>query len=231
MYFKRPPQVLFDDAQDDNEPNYLRFRLSPVSEIALAARVKTPGEEFTGTQRELLIHTESVHERAPYERLLAGAMAGDRALFTAGGSVEAAWRVVDDVLTDHDPAIPLREGFMGSAGGGPRSPRWPQRLARASTTRRGITTAPPTARRTHNDHGQPHAHRNGGPRPHGRRPDAAAHGRRPRGGRPRRQRRRGGRPGGRGRHSRRTRSPTLSRRSKPRAPCGSWCPRATSRTP
>ncbi|MBC7297403.1 MAG: glucose-6-phosphate dehydrogenase, partial [Demequina sp.] len=56
---------------------------------------------------------ESTHERAPYERLLAGAMAGDRALFTAGGSVEAAWRVVDDVLTDHEPAIPYEIGTWG----------------------------------------------------------------------------------------------------------------------
>ncbi len=111
--FKPPPQVLFDDAQGDNESNYLRFRLSPVSEIALAARVKTPGQEFTGAQRELLIHTESEHERAPYARLLAGALAGDRALFTASGSVEAAWRVVDEVLKDHDPAIPYEVGSWG----------------------------------------------------------------------------------------------------------------------
>ncbi len=113
VYFKRPPQVLFEDADEGSEPNYLRFRLSPVSEIALAARVKTPGEEFSGTQRELLIHTESPHEREPYERLLSGAMAGDRALFTAAGSVEAAWRVVDDVLTDHDAAIPYDIGSWG----------------------------------------------------------------------------------------------------------------------
>ncbi|MCB2413047.1 glucose-6-phosphate dehydrogenase [Demequina sp. TTPB684] len=115
VYFKRPPQVLFDDAEADEQPNYLRFRLSPVSEIALAARVKTPGQEFTGTQKELLIHTESDDEREPYERLLAGAMAGDRALFTASGSVEAAWRVVDAVLTDHDAAIPYDVGSWGPA--------------------------------------------------------------------------------------------------------------------
>ena len=115
VYFKRPPQVLFDDAEEDDQPNYLRFRLSPVSEIALAARVKTPGQEYTGTQQELLIHTESEKERAPYERLLAGAMAGDRALFTASGSVHAAWRVVDDVLTDHDEAIPYEIGSWGPA--------------------------------------------------------------------------------------------------------------------
>ncbi|NTV39949.1 MAG: glucose-6-phosphate dehydrogenase (NADP(+)), partial [Demequinaceae bacterium] len=36
VFFKRPPQVLFEDAEADNTPNYLRFRLSPISEIALA---------------------------------------------------------------------------------------------------------------------------------------------------------------------------------------------------
>ncbi len=111
--FKRPPQVLFDDAEADRAPNYLRFRLSPVSEIALAARVKTPGQEFTGTQQEFILHTESPLERAPYERLLAGAMEGDRALFTSRGSVEAAWRVVNDVLTDHDQALPYAQGTWG----------------------------------------------------------------------------------------------------------------------
>ena len=115
VYFKRPPQQLFDDAHADMAPNYLRFRLSPVSRIALAARVKTPGEEFRGTQRELIMTTESPLERAPYERLLAGAMAGDRALFTSRGSVEAAWRVVDRVLTDHHPAAPYEPGTWGPA--------------------------------------------------------------------------------------------------------------------
>ncbi len=115
VFFKRPPQVLFDDAAAGDSANYLRFRLSPVSEIALAARVKTPGEEFTGTQQEFVLHTESPLERAPYERLLAGALEGDRALFTSRGSVEAAWRVVDAVLTDHDPAIPYAPGTWGPA--------------------------------------------------------------------------------------------------------------------
>ena len=115
VFYRRPPQVLFDDAESDDIPNYLRFRLSPVSEIALSARVKTPGEEFTGTQQEFVLHTESPLEREPYERLLAGAMAGDRALFTSRGSVEAAWRVVDHVLTDHDDALPYAPGTWGPA--------------------------------------------------------------------------------------------------------------------
>jgi len=113
VFFKRPPQSLFDDSQAREHTNYLRFRLSPVSEIALAARVKTPGEEFMGTQQEFVLHTESPLEREPYERLLAGAMAGDRALFTSRGSVEAAWRVVDDVLAHHDKALPYAPGTWG----------------------------------------------------------------------------------------------------------------------
>ena len=40
-----PPQQLFDDSHPaDDRANYVRFRLQPVSAIALAARVKHPGQ-------------------------------------------------------------------------------------------------------------------------------------------------------------------------------------------
>lgn len=112
--FKRPPQALFDDAMDpDQHPNRLRFRLQPEGEIGLGVRVKRPGEEFVGHEQELLLPTESPLERAPYERLLADALAGDSALFTHEDSVEAAWRVVDAVLTDHAATIPYTPGTWG----------------------------------------------------------------------------------------------------------------------
>ena len=112
--FKRPPQALFADASDpDQHPNRLRFRLSPDAEIGLGVRVKRPGEEFVGHERELLLPTESTFELEPYERLLADALQGDSALFTHEESVEAAWRVVDGVLTDHTPAIPYKPGSWG----------------------------------------------------------------------------------------------------------------------
>lgn len=112
--FKRPPQALFDDAVALNHPpNHLRFRLKPDSEIALGARVKTPGEEFIGSQRELIVDTECPDERPPYERLLADAIQGDRALFTTEDSVEAAWEVVETILTEHAPAIPYAPGTWG----------------------------------------------------------------------------------------------------------------------
>ena len=66
-----------------------------------------------GHERELLLPTDSPLERSPYERLLADALEGDSALFTHEDSVEAAWRVVDHVLTDHTPAIPYTPGSWG----------------------------------------------------------------------------------------------------------------------
>jgi glucose-6-phosphate 1-dehydrogenase len=111
---KPPPQALFEDSVPQGGPgNYLRLRLQPRSEVALAARVKRVGEEFIGEQKELFLLDEHRGEEAPYERLLGDALAGNGALFTREDSVEAAWAVVDKVLKDHDPAIPYEPGTWG----------------------------------------------------------------------------------------------------------------------
>ncbi len=111
---KPPPQSLFaDSAPVDGRANYLRFRLSPSSAVALAARVKSKGKEFIGEQRELYLLEEEPGEEAPYERLLGDAMAGDGALFTREDAVEAAWEVVDPVLKKHPRALPYKRGSWG----------------------------------------------------------------------------------------------------------------------
>ncbi|HET6598569.1 MAG TPA: glucose-6-phosphate dehydrogenase (NADP(+)), partial [Burkholderiaceae bacterium] len=111
---KPPPQRLFADSVTKSEDaNYLRFRISPRSAIALAARVKHPGEAFVGEQAELCLVDEDSAEPTPYERLLGDAMAGDSALFTHEAAVEAAWSVVEPVLTDHPPAIIYPRGSWG----------------------------------------------------------------------------------------------------------------------
>ncbi|MHB2009818.1 MAG: glucose-6-phosphate dehydrogenase, partial [Acidobacteriaceae bacterium] len=111
---KPPPQRLFADSESSTErSNYLRFRLSPHSAIALAARVKLAGEEFTGEPRELYLSEEQVGAESPYERLLGDAMKGDGALFTREDSVEAAWAVVEPVLKKHHRAIPYKRGSWG----------------------------------------------------------------------------------------------------------------------
>jgi glucose-6-phosphate 1-dehydrogenase len=111
---KPPPQRLFADSAPTTGPaNYLRFRLSPNSAIAIAARVKIAGKEYIGDQRELYLSEEQPGEQAPYERLLTDAMAGDGALFTREDAVEAAWAVVDPVLKTHHRARPYKRRSWG----------------------------------------------------------------------------------------------------------------------
>jgi glucose-6-phosphate 1-dehydrogenase len=111
---KSPPQDLFADAAPGlGRPNYLRFRLSPNSALALAARVKLPGKQFVGEQRELFLCEEQPGEETPYERLLGDAMIGDGALFTREDAVEAAWAVVDPVLKSHHRVHPYRRNTWG----------------------------------------------------------------------------------------------------------------------
>jgi glucose-6-phosphate 1-dehydrogenase len=111
---KPPPQRLFEDSAPAIGPaNYLRFRISPGSAVALAARVKRAGEQFIGDQRELFLLDEQPDEQTPYERLLGDAMAGNEALFTREESVEAAWAVVDPVLVNHHPCCPYKPGSWG----------------------------------------------------------------------------------------------------------------------
>ncbi|MHB8623996.1 MAG: glucose-6-phosphate dehydrogenase [Sulfuricaulis sp.] len=111
---KPPPQRLFDDSTPaTGRANYLRFRLSPDTAVALAARVKHAGKEFVGDQRELYLLEQQPGEETPYERLLEDAMAGDGALFTREDAVEAAWAVVEPVLTAHHRAYQYQPGSWG----------------------------------------------------------------------------------------------------------------------
>jgi len=113
---KPPPQRLFADSwPEDGRANYLRFRLSPSHAIGLAARVKRAGKEFVGEQRELYLLHEHPDEEAPYARLLGDALAGNGALFAREDSIEAAWAVVDPVVTNHRPAVPYAPGGWGPA--------------------------------------------------------------------------------------------------------------------
>ena len=109
-----PSQALFADAVASGvQANYLRFQLSPTSMIALAARVKRPGKGYEGDQRELTLAEDGDGEETPYERLLTDAMSGDNALFTSEETVEAAWAVVEPVLSKHPRAMVYPTGSWG----------------------------------------------------------------------------------------------------------------------
>jgi glucose-6-phosphate 1-dehydrogenase len=111
---KPPPQRLFtDSAPTTGRANYLRFRVSPDSAIALAARVKRGGKEFVGDLRELYLVEQQPGEELPYELLLGDAMAGDGALFTREDAVEAAWAAVERVLKTRHEVLPYHRGSWG----------------------------------------------------------------------------------------------------------------------
>jgi len=114
VVFHAPPQRLFTDSvHPGGDTNYLRFRLQPRTAIALAARVKRGGKEFVGDQKELILQDEQTEEEAPYARLLSDAMVGDGSLFAREDSVEASWKVVDQVLKTHPPCARYRAGSWG----------------------------------------------------------------------------------------------------------------------
>jgi glucose-6-phosphate 1-dehydrogenase len=111
---KPPPQRLFADSAPAHGPgNYLRFRISPDSDIALAARVKLAGSSFVGIQKELRLLEQQPGEETPYERLLGDAMIGDGALFAREDAVEAAWAAVDPVLKKHHRVRPYNRHTWG----------------------------------------------------------------------------------------------------------------------
>jgi glucose-6-phosphate 1-dehydrogenase len=114
VIFKRPVDALFD-AKVAGHPNEISFRLSPDVSIALTARVKIPGEAMTGEDVCLLEHHHAGDEMEPYERLLGDAMHGDRTLFGSEAGVEAAWRVVNPIVSGDEPLYEYDRGSWGPA--------------------------------------------------------------------------------------------------------------------
>jgi glucose-6-phosphate 1-dehydrogenase len=109
---KRPPLSIFDRSVT-MPANYIRLRLSPEVVIGTGALAKSIGEEMRGEPVELIARNNSPAEKSPYERLLSDAWRGDRSLFTLDDSVEAAWRVVDPVLTHGRPVVEYEPGSWG----------------------------------------------------------------------------------------------------------------------
>ena len=112
--FRRPATELFD-AEVEGHPNEIRFQLSPQVSIGLKARVKKAGEAMVGEDVLLMNHRTTDDHMPPYERLLGDAMEGDRTLFGSEVGVEAAWRIVDAILTPDQPLVEYESGSDGPA--------------------------------------------------------------------------------------------------------------------
>ncbi len=110
-----------------NGVNYVRFGLGPdrVS-IALGVLTKEPGTQMRGRASELLMCDDEAGAMSAYERLIGDALSGDATLFARQDAIEAAWRVVDDVVAassappSYAPGSwgpPEADALAGDAGG------------------------------------------------------------------------------------------------------------------
>jgi len=132
--FQVPPQRVFALSESGPlAPNYLRMRLSPTVSIALGARTKNAGDRMVGRPVELYVCNDHPDEMSAYERLLGDALDGEAMLFARQDAVEAAWHVVERVLSHHDPVCVYESGTWGPpeadlllAGGRWHNPRPPQ---------------------------------------------------------------------------------------------------------
>jgi glucose-6-phosphate 1-dehydrogenase len=109
---RRPPARVFGDGGPD-QPNYLRFRLSPETAIALGAHAKRPGPTMQGRDVELFVDQTDKDEAEAYERLIGAALIGDTTLFARQDEVEAAWAVVDPVLDMDTVPFEYTQGTWG----------------------------------------------------------------------------------------------------------------------
>jgi glucose-6-phosphate 1-dehydrogenase len=112
---KTAPQVVFHEAAAAMG-NYVRFRVGPDVAIGLGASTKRPGEEMKGMPTELSVMRQpSSDDMDAYERLLGDAMEGEQTLFARQDAVEAAWAIVDPLLSIDRTPLAYAPGSWGPA--------------------------------------------------------------------------------------------------------------------
>ena len=108
VFFKALPHSLFGSGA--TQPNVLVVRVQPQEGIALRFNAKVPGERFRPRTVSMdFRYGQTFGNTSPeaYERLLLDALRGDQTLFTRKDEVEAAWKIVGNILkVTEDPASP-----------------------------------------------------------------------------------------------------------------------------
>ncbi|HVW68880.1 MAG TPA: glucose-6-phosphate dehydrogenase [Steroidobacteraceae bacterium] len=111
----RPPPTHVFGGLGPEQPNYLRFRVSPDVAIALGAHAKRIGPHMQGRELELFVSQQQGDEMDAYARLISEALIGDTAHFARQDEVEAAWAIVDPVLGMKSDPYPYTPGTWGPA--------------------------------------------------------------------------------------------------------------------
>jgi glucose-6-phosphate 1-dehydrogenase len=91
-----PPEA-FPDRKTG--PNYVRFRISPETYMAIGLTIMDAEETGVGQSAEMMeSHHPVANEMDAYEHVLTDALSGDRTQFAREDYVEEAWRIVDPIL-------------------------------------------------------------------------------------------------------------------------------------
>jgi glucose-6-phosphate 1-dehydrogenase len=99
---RRPPAT--NTSEPDNPQNYVRFRISPETTIAMSVSITSTSGPGPRQAIELIATRHPPRtEMEPYERVLTEAIAGDPNIFARQDYVEQAWRIVDPVLKAATP--------------------------------------------------------------------------------------------------------------------------------
>jgi glucose-6-phosphate 1-dehydrogenase len=113
--FRKPPHDALA-LGDATAGNHLRARIHPNNETSLCLVGKKPGKGWEPQHQELTYTEPPGQDMRPYDRLIGAALSGERWLFAQQDNVEAAWEVVQPVLSPD--IVPLHVYEQGSWGPG-----------------------------------------------------------------------------------------------------------------
>ncbi len=114
--FNAPPRLLFTPPGAHHPgPNYIRFQLGKNDGVKLHLHAKKPGDELVPEAVDLEVsYAKALGPREEaYQRLLADAMDGDARRFGRKDALDEQWRIVSEVLEDHDEVHLYAQGSMG----------------------------------------------------------------------------------------------------------------------
>ncbi|HJQ19092.1 MAG TPA: glucose-6-phosphate dehydrogenase [Gemmatimonadaceae bacterium] len=131
VQFRQPPILMFGhETREQIAPNTLVMRIQPNEGASLSFQVKTPGAAYQLSERIEVSsvamdfsYRETFGDSNPpaYETLLLDVLIGDATLFTRSDEVEAAWKVVEPLITHWEQHPPERMLTYAAGTWGPRA--------------------------------------------------------------------------------------------------------------
>lgn len=126
--FERPPLRMFDLPEDaPPRANILALCIQPDEGIHLTFETKVPDSVHRSRSVDMEFHyrTSFPNTELPdaYERLILDAIHGDATLFTRSDAIEAAWRLIDPLITglETDPHAPPLATYPRGTWGPPEA--------------------------------------------------------------------------------------------------------------